>query len=87
MRIRSPRACGRLNIKHIIQRDGLGGEESGRACDVLAQARPVRAHKGDIRGRPCDGTDDLRDCDFTQIVNAYAEFSESLISALIESLM
>ncbi|KAI0831159.1 spliceosome complex protein [Trametes gibbosa] len=84
-----PRNPRKLNIEDIVRKDGLDvyKDQAGRLWTGLAtfwvkRAEFERAKLTFERGLASVLT--IRD--FTQIFDAYAEFSESLISALMESL-
>lgn len=84
-----PRSTRKLDIEDIIQRDGLEvyKDQAGRLWTGLAtywvkRGEFDRAKVTFERGIASVYT--IRD--FTQIFDAYAEFSESLISALMEAL-
>lgn len=84
-----PRSSRRLNIEHIVQKDGLAvyKDQAGRLWTGLAtywikRGEFDRAKVTFERGIASVLT--IRD--FTQIFEAYTEFGESLISAMMESL-
>ncbi|KAL4250421.1 crooked-neck family protein [Abortiporus biennis] len=82
----SPR---KLNIEHIIKNDGLEvyKDQAGRLWTGLATYWIKRGDFDRAKTTFENGIASVLTIrDFTQIFDAYAEFSESLISALMESL-
>lgn len=79
----------RLNIEHIIQTDGLEvyKDQAGRLWTGLATYWVKRGEFDRAKLTFEKGIASVLTIrDFTQIFDAYAEFSESLISAMMESL-
>ncbi|KZT11434.1 spliceosome complex protein [Laetiporus sulphureus 93-53] len=82
----SPR---KLNIEHIIRKDGLEvyKDQAGRLWTGLATYWIKRGEFDRAKMTFENGIASVLTIrDFTQIFDAYAEFSESLISAMMESL-
>ncbi|OCH87421.1 protein prenylyltransferase [Obba rivulosa] len=83
---RSPR---KLNIEHIIHKDGLKvyQDQAGRLWTGLATYWTKRGEFDRAKLTFENGLASVLTIrDFTQIFDAYAEFSESVISALMESI-
>lgn len=79
----------KLNIEHIIKTDGLETykDQAGRLWTGLATYWIKRGEFDRAKATFEDGIASVLTIrDFTQIFDAYAEFSESLISAMMESL-
>jgi pre-mRNA-splicing factor SYF1 len=84
-----PTSSRRLNIEHIIHKDGLDvyKDQSGRLWTGLATYWIKRGEFDRAKSTFEAGIASVLTIrDFTQIFDAYAEFSESLISAMMESL-
>ena len=84
-----PRSSRKLNIEHIVRKDGLHvyKDQAGRLWTGLATYWIKRAEFDRAKATFEAGmVDVLTIRDFTQIFDAYAEFSESIISAYMESL-
>ena len=84
-----PSSPRRLNIEHIIRKDGLSvyKDQAGRLWTGLATYWIKRAEFDRAKATFESGMIDVLTIrDFTQIFDAYAEFSESIISAYMESL-
>lgn len=82
----SPR---KLNIERIIKKDGLAvyKDQAGRLWTGLATYWIKRGEFDRAKSTFEDGIASVLTIrDFTQIFDAYAEFSESLISAMMESI-
>ncbi|KAI0340482.1 spliceosome complex protein [Trametopsis cervina] len=83
---RSPR---KLNVERIVKKDGLQiyKDQAGRFWTGLATYWIKRGEFERAKSTFEDGIASVLTIrDFTQIFDAYAEFSESLISALMESI-
>jgi pre-mRNA-splicing factor SYF1 len=84
-----PTSARKLNIERIIQNDGLTQykDQAGRLWTGLATYWIKRAEFDRAKATFEQGIATVLTIrDFTQIFDAYAEFGESLISALMESL-
>ena len=84
-----PSSSRRLNVEHIIRKDGLGvyKDQAGRLWTGLATYWIKRAEFDRAKATFEAGMIDVLTIrDFTQIFDAYAEFSESIISAYMETL-
>ena len=84
-----PTSSRKLNIERIIQKDGLEvyKDQSGRLWTGLATYWIKRGEFDRAKSTFEAGIASVLTIrDFTQIFDAYAEFSESLISAMMESL-
>lgn len=84
-----PASPRKLNIERIIQKDGLDvyKDQAGRLWTGLATYWIKRAEFDRAKETFEQGLKNVLTIrDFTQIFDAYAEFSESLISAMMESL-
>lgn len=84
-----PISLKRLNIEHIVRKDGLDiyKDQAGRLWTGLATYWIKRGEFDRAKKTFEDGIATVLTIrDFTQIFDAYAEFSESLISAMMESL-
>jgi len=84
-----PSSSRKLNIEHIVRKDGLNvyKDQAGRLWTGLATYWIKRAEFDRAKATFETGmVDVLTIRDFTQIFDAYAEFSESIISAYMESL-
>ena len=84
-----PSSPRRLNIEHIVRKDGLNvyKDQAGRLWTGLATYWIKRAEFDRAKATFESGMIDVLTIrDFTQIFDAYAEFSESIISAHMESL-
>jgi pre-mRNA-splicing factor SYF1 len=84
-----PSSPRKLNIEHIVLRDGLNvyKDQAGRLWTGLATYWIKRAEFDRAKATFESGmVDVLAIRDFTQIFDAYAEFSESIISAYMETL-
>lgn len=84
-----PTSSRKLNIEHIIKQDGLAvyRDQAGRLWTGLATYWIKRGEFDRAKKTFEDGMASVLTIrDFTQIFDAYAEFSESLISALMESI-
>jgi pre-mRNA-splicing factor SYF1 len=85
----NPSSTRRLNIEYIIRKDGLNvyNDQAGRLWTGLATYWIKRAEFDRAKATFEAGMIDvLAIRDFTQIFDAYAEFSESIINAYMESL-
>jgi pre-mRNA-splicing factor SYF1 len=83
-----PSSSRKLNIERIVQKDGLDvyKDQSGRLWTGLATYWIKRGEFERAKATFEAGIGSVLTIrDFTQIFDAYAEFSESLISALMES--
>lgn len=79
----------KLNIEHIIKKDGLEvyKDQAGRLWTGLATYWIKRGEFDRAKATFEEGMASVLTIrDFTQIFDAYAEFSESLISAMMESI-
>lgn len=79
----------RLNIEHIVRKDGLEvyKDQAGRLWTGLATYWTRRAEFDRAKATFEAGIASVLTIrDFTQIFDAYAEFSESLMSAMMESI-
>ncbi|KII88726.1 hypothetical protein PLICRDRAFT_41946 [Plicaturopsis crispa FD-325 SS-3] len=84
-----PRSPRKLNIERIVQRDGLSvyKDQAGRLWAGLATYWIKRGEFERAKATFEAGISSVLTIrDFTQIFDAYSEFSESLISAMMESL-
>ena len=85
----NPSSSRRLNIEYIIRKDGLNvyKDQAGRLWTGLATYWIKRAEFDRAKATFEAGMIDVLTIrDFTQIFDAYAEFSESIINAFMESL-
>ncbi|KAI0703601.1 spliceosome complex protein [Cytidiella melzeri] len=83
------RSTRKLNVERIIKKDGLEvyKDQAGRLWTGLATYWIKRGEFDRAKATFEDGIASVLTIrDFTQIFDAYAEFSESLISALMESI-
>ncbi|TFK54825.1 hypothetical protein OE88DRAFT_1653335 [Heliocybe sulcata] len=84
-----PASPRKLNIERIVHRDGLEvyKDQAGRLWSGLATYWIKRGEFDRAKATFEAGMADVMTIrDFTQIFDAYAEFSESLISAMMESI-
>lgn len=84
-----PSSSRKLNVDHVVRRDGLNvyKDQAGRLWTGLATYWIKRAEFDRAKETFEAGmVDVLTIRDFTQIFDAYAEFSESIVSAYMESL-
>jgi pre-mRNA-splicing factor SYF1 len=84
-----PSSARKLNIEYIVHKDGLDvyKDQAGRLWTGLATYWIKRAEFDRAKAIFEAGMIDVLTIrDFTQIFDAYAEFSESIISAYMESL-
>ncbi|TFK42751.1 spliceosome complex protein [Crucibulum laeve] len=84
-----PRSSRKLNVEQIIQKDGLAiyKDQAGRLWTGLATYWIKRGEFDRAKQTFEEGLKSVLTVrDFTQIFDAYAEFGESLISALMQSL-
>ncbi|THG95339.1 hypothetical protein EW026_g6300 [Hermanssonia centrifuga] len=84
-----PTSTRKLNIERIIKKDGLEiyKDQAGRLWTGLATYWIKRGEFDHAKSTFEEGIASVLTIkDFTQIFDAYAEFSESLISAMMESL-
>ncbi|KAF8163140.1 protein prenylyltransferase [Crassisporium funariophilum] len=84
-----PASSRKLNIEAIIEKDGLGlyKDQAGRLWTGLATYWIKRGEFDRAKAVFEQGTKSVLTIrDFTQIYDAYAEFGESLLNALMESL-
>ncbi|EGO21615.1 hypothetical protein SERLADRAFT_451634 [Serpula lacrymans var. lacrymans S7.9] len=84
-----PTSSSKLNIEHIVHKDGLDvyKDQAGRLWTGLATYWIKRGEFDRAKSTFEEGIASVMTIrDFTQIFDAYAEFSESLISAMMESL-
>lgn len=84
-----PSSLRRLNIEHIVHKDGLDvyKDQAGRLWTGLATYWIKRAEFDRAKATFESGMIDVLTIrDFTQIFDAYAEFSESIVSAYMDSL-
>ena len=84
-----PTSARKLNIERIVQKDGLAvyKDQAGRLWTGLATYWIKRGEFDRAKSTFEDGIASVLTIkDFTQIFDAYAEFSESLISAMMEGL-